>query len=51
MKNYLPLTALLLGLTGFSAANADTLVRDTAVGAALGAVIGSTVDHRDGALI
>lgn len=49
-KNWI-VAILLVSLGGASAANADTLDRDTAVGAALGAVVGSTVGGRDRALV
>jgi len=51
MKRYLSAIALLLGLSALSNANADTQVRNAVIGGTLGAVIGSAVDHRDGALV
>jgi len=51
MKKYLMVTAITLSLLGGTAAHADTLVRDATVGAALGAVVGSSVGGRDAALV
>lgn len=52
MKSKKVITVLLVALlTGVTQVQADTLVRDMAIGASIGAVVGSSMGGRDGAII